>query len=118
MVEIAYLQGAELIQRARFFGFMYIILKGNIMLRTLRNTAILFCATTATSASAEPAGPSALDLGAIIDVGAVNSEASETSPAAPERAKIDVTQSQPDEKKSQATGKGFTPLAGAALAKD
>jgi len=88
------------------------------MLRTLRNTAILFCAITATSASAEPAGPLALGLGAIIAVGAVHYDASETSPVAPKPAKIDVTQSQPEEKKSQATGKGFTPVAGAALAID
>ena len=88
------------------------------MLRTLRNTAILFCAITATSASAEPAGPLALGLGAIIAVGAEHNGEKETSPVASERTKIDATQSHPEEKKSQATGKGFTPVAGAALAKD
>ena len=105
---MAYLQGFGLIQRVKCFGFIYIVLKGNIMLRTLRNTAIMFCAITATSASAEPAGPLALGLGAIIAVGAVHS-------GAPERATMDVTHSQPEEKKAQAKGKGFTPVAGAAL---
>jgi len=85
------------------------------MLRTLRNTAIMFCVITTTSASAEPAGTSAPGLGAIIAVGAVHSGAPESSPEAPERATIDVTHSQTEEKKAQAKGKGFTPVAGAAL---
>ncbi|MBU2936494.1 MULTISPECIES: hypothetical protein [Pacificibacter] len=50
------------------------------MLHALRNTAIILCALTATSASAKPAGPLALGLGAIIAVGAVHSGAPETSP--------------------------------------
>ncbi|MBU2934641.1 MULTISPECIES: hypothetical protein [Pacificibacter] len=50
------------------------------MISTLRNTAIILCAITATSASAKPAGPLALGLGAIIAVGAVHSGAPETSP--------------------------------------